>query len=137
MLLEELTERQSKVLKFIERTISSSGYPPTLREIGNAFGIRSTNGVNDHLRALMRKGYLAKEEGKSRTLKLLQPRSKRQMQHKDAHSIPIFNALKEAENTAQAKHLFAILDSETQQMTIFKKDINGAHAILAKFLLAL
>jgi repressor LexA len=57
------------VLKYIESSITERGYPPTLREIGNFMGIRSTNGVNDHLRALERKGYLAREDMKSRALR--------------------------------------------------------------------
>lgn len=57
------------VLKYIESSIVERGYPPTLREIGNFMGIRSTNGVNDHLRALERKGYLAREDMKSRALR--------------------------------------------------------------------
>src|SRR5690349_20694604 len=57
------------VLQYIESSISQRGYPPTLREIGNHMGIRSTNGVNDHLRALERKGYLAREDMKSRALR--------------------------------------------------------------------
>ena len=48
---------------------TSVGYPPTLREIGAHMGIRSTNGVNDHLRALERKGYLTREDMKSRALR--------------------------------------------------------------------
>jgi repressor LexA len=57
------------VLDFIESSILDRGYPPTLREIGNHMGIRSTNGVNDHLRALERKGYLLREDMKSRALR--------------------------------------------------------------------
>lgn len=68
--MEKLTERQQKVLDYIRDSIRQQGYPPTLREIGNQLGIRSTNGVNDHLRALERKGYLTRMDMKSRTLKL-------------------------------------------------------------------
>jgi repressor LexA len=67
--VQKLTDRQEMVLKYIESSISQRGYPPTLREIGNFMGIRSTNGVNDHLRALERKGYLAREDMKSRALR--------------------------------------------------------------------
>jgi repressor LexA len=58
-------------LDFIRKSIEERGYPPTLREIGEYMGIRSTNGVNDHLRALERKGYLRREDMKSRALKLV------------------------------------------------------------------
>jgi repressor LexA len=64
-----LTDRQREILEFITRSIGARGYPPTLREIGTHFGIRSTNGVNDHLRALEKKGYLQREDLKSRALR--------------------------------------------------------------------
>jgi repressor LexA len=67
-----LTKRQEQTLDFIRKSIEERGYPPTLREIGESMGIRSTNGVNDHLRALERKGYLRREDMKSRALKLVE-----------------------------------------------------------------
>lgn len=66
---ESLTLRQSQVLEFIKACIDERGYPPTLREIGGHLSIRSTNGVNDHLKALERKGYLKREDLKSRALR--------------------------------------------------------------------
>lgn len=66
-----LTKRQEQTLDFIRSSIKDRGYPPTLREIGEHMGIRSTNGVNDHLRALERKGYLRREDMKSRALRLV------------------------------------------------------------------
>jgi len=63
-----LTDRQLEVLRFIARQIEDAGYPPTIREIGEALEIRSTNGVNDHLKALERKGYLTRDPVKSRAL---------------------------------------------------------------------
>lgn len=68
---DELTDRQKEVLAFIQESITGRGYPPTLREIGERMGIRSTNGVNDHLKALEKKGYLAREDLKSRALRPL------------------------------------------------------------------
>jgi repressor LexA len=69
--MQGLTARQEQTLDFIRKSIEERGYPPTLREIGEYMGIRSTNGVNDHLRALERKGYLRREDMKSRALKLV------------------------------------------------------------------
>lgn len=63
---ERLTDRQREVLDFIQAKIQRDGYPPTIREIGDQLGIRSTNGVNDHLKALAKKGYLQRTEAKSR-----------------------------------------------------------------------
>jgi len=64
-----LTQRQRQALDYISNCLTERGYPPTLREIGEHMGIRSTNGVNDHLKALERKGYLVREELKSRALR--------------------------------------------------------------------
>jgi repressor LexA len=69
-----LTDRQREILEFITQSIRERGYPPTLREIGVQFGIRSTNGVNDHLRALEKKGHLLREDLKSRALRPVGPR---------------------------------------------------------------
>jgi len=69
--MQGLTKRQEQTLDFIRSSIRERGYPPTLREIGEHMGIRSTNGVNDHLRALERKGYLRREDMKSRALRVV------------------------------------------------------------------
>lgn len=66
---QPLTARQREALDYITYCLDERGYPPTLREIGEHMGIRSTNGVNDHLKALERKGYLVREELKSRALR--------------------------------------------------------------------
>ncbi|MBI3184122.1 MAG: transcriptional repressor LexA [Myxococcales bacterium] len=66
--MEELTDRQAEILTFILRETEVRGFPPTIREIGEEMDIRSTNGVNDHLKALERKGYLIRGEQQSRAL---------------------------------------------------------------------
>ncbi|NVJ04869.1 transcriptional repressor LexA [Myxococcus sp. AM001] len=66
--MEELTERQREILSFIVKETETRGFPPTIREIGEHMDIRSTNGVNDHLKALERKGYLNRGEQQSRSL---------------------------------------------------------------------
>jgi len=54
------TDRQRVVLTFVADFIHREGCPPTLREIGEHLSIRSTNGVNDHVEALERKGYFVR-----------------------------------------------------------------------------
>lgn len=63
-----LTSRQLEILRFVAGTTDARGYPPTLREIGAAFRISSTNGVSDHLKALLRRGVVSRETRRSRTL---------------------------------------------------------------------
>lgn len=68
---QPLTDRQRQVLDLITTSIASRGFPPTLREIGDSMGIRSTNGVSDHLRALEKKGWITRSEMKSRATRVI------------------------------------------------------------------
>jgi repressor LexA len=60
---DDLSPRQAEVLDVIRRAVERRGFPPTYREIGDALGISSTNGVADHVKALVRKGYIRKARG--------------------------------------------------------------------------
>lgn len=64
-MLEALTDRQKEIFDFISNHLIREGVSPSLREIGRYAGITSLNGVNDHLKALMRKGWL-RHSGKGR-----------------------------------------------------------------------
>jgi repressor LexA len=66
-----LTRRQQQILEFIARRHDESGYPPSRAEIAEHFGMRSLNGVKDHLKALDRKGYIELRDGVSRGIRLL------------------------------------------------------------------
>lgn len=68
----KLTSRQGEVLMYIRIFIADHGYAPTLREIGAFFGWTSTNATSDHLRSLIRKGYLTRARGKSRAMRVTQ-----------------------------------------------------------------
>ena len=65
-----LTERQQAIYDFLKEKIMNRGYGPTVREIGNHFGIRSPNGVMCHLKALERKGLITRESHMSRAIQL-------------------------------------------------------------------
>lgn len=60
--MDDLSPRQRDVLDFVQSTIAQRSIPPTYREIGDALGISSTNGVADHVKALVKKGYLKKAQ---------------------------------------------------------------------------
>src|SRR3954454_5990238 len=70
--LEALTARQREIYTFIKSKIQGRGYGPTVREIGNEFGIKSPNGVMCHLKALQKKGLIHREANMSRAIQLLQ-----------------------------------------------------------------
>jgi len=56
--MKRLTEKQKQILSYIRIYKVQTGQAPTVREIGDAFGIKSTNGVSDHLKAIEAKGRL-------------------------------------------------------------------------------
>jgi len=67
---EKLTRRQKEILDYIEKMITERGKSPTIREIGEKFGISSTNGVRAHLEVLMKKGYIRRQKMISRGIEL-------------------------------------------------------------------
>ena len=69
--MTDLNKRERAILKFIEKQINEKGYPPSVREIGKAVGLKSTATVHGYLAKLQEKGYIKKEQQKGRTLKLL------------------------------------------------------------------
>ncbi len=71
MVRDKLTNRQREILEYIERMITEFGKSPTIREIGEKFNIRSTNGVRTHLEALMKKGYIRRQSLVSRGIELV------------------------------------------------------------------
>jgi repressor LexA len=70
----QLTERQKEIYEFIRDKIERRGYGPTVREIGEGFGIKSPNGVMCHLKALEKKGLIIREEHAARAIQLVDHR---------------------------------------------------------------
>ena len=87
--MKGLTRRQRMVLDTINTVMSKRGYPPTIREIGEALGIKSTNGVNDHLKALERKGYLMRDRSKSRAIRVRSAAETGKSRNNNILSIPL------------------------------------------------
>ena len=95
---EELNKREKAILKFIEKQIKEKGYPPSVREIGKAVGLNSTATVHGYINKLKEKGYIAKEEQKGRTLKLLkggleEPKQKPFYGGKELAEVPVIGKI--------------------------------------------
>lgn len=71
-----LTEKQKRVLEFIEQFTKEHGYPPSVREIGAAVGLTSTATVHGYLERLEKKGYLDRAALKTRAMKVVHPEEK-------------------------------------------------------------
>ncbi len=68
--MKEITARQKEVLNFISSYSTANSYPPTVREIGEHFGV-SIRAVQDHIAALQKKGYISQVQKKSRSIRVL------------------------------------------------------------------
>ena len=64
-------EREQKILTFMRKELKAKGYPPTVREIGTALGIKSTSTVHKDIASLVEQGYLKKDPAKPRALMLV------------------------------------------------------------------
>ena len=71
--LKGLTMRQKKILECIQRSISSNGYPPSMREIGDVVGLASLSSVTHQLSQLEKQGYLRRDPKRPRAMEVLIP----------------------------------------------------------------
>ena len=67
----ELSVRQQEILELIAATVTDRGYPPSVREIGDAVGLSSPSTVHSHLSALVRAGYLRRDPSKPRAIEVI------------------------------------------------------------------
>ena len=68
---EKLSAKQEEILEFIKQEILSRGYPPSVRDICQAVGLKSTSSVHAHLEKLEEYGYIRRDPAKSRTIEIL------------------------------------------------------------------
>ena len=68
--MTDLTPRQRQVLEFVDAVVRRRGYPPSVREIGEAVGLSSSSTVHAHLAALQDKGYLTRDPTKPRAIEV-------------------------------------------------------------------
>ena len=68
--MNKLTRLEEEMLDYIKETIANEGYSPSVRDISTALGIKSTSTVHLHLHRLEELGYIQKEQGKSRTIRV-------------------------------------------------------------------
>ena len=71
--MEKLTDKQNSILQILKKLIAEKGYPPTVREIGEAAHLSSPATIHFHLSKLEEKGYIKKGDNKNRTIEILVP----------------------------------------------------------------
>lgn len=87
--MKELTSRQREILQFISDYIENNSFPPTVRETAAHFSV-SIKAIQDHFTALSKKGYLFKDEKRSRSLKILGNVNKKT---REGYKIPVLGSV--------------------------------------------
>jgi repressor LexA len=106
----ELTERQRQVLEFIDVEVRRRGYPPSVREIGEAVGLSSPSTVHAHLAALQDKGYLKRDPSKPRAIEVaLEPTTGAAVERRPARHVPLLGDVAAGTGVLAAENIEELL----------------------------
>jgi repressor LexA len=91
--MTDLTKRQRSILEYIRRTRDERGYPPSVREIGEAVGLASPSSVHAQLATLAARGYLAKDASKPRAIRVRMEESGVPVEQKQLQNVPVLGTV--------------------------------------------
>src|SRR6476646_5408174 len=101
-----LTPRQQQVLEFIDAEVRHRGYPPSVREIGEAVGLSSSSTVHAHLAALQDKGYLRRDPTKPRAIEIcFEPDSGAVVDRRPVRHVPLIGDVAAGTGTLAAENI--------------------------------
>jgi len=110
----ELTARQRQILDFIRSEIHRRGFPPSVREIGEAVGLSSSSTVHSHLAALEAKGLIRRDPAKPRALEVLDYRdTERGIDYENVQAVPLLGQIAAGEPLLAAENIEATLPLPT------------------------
>ncbi len=105
-LTPELTPRQRQVLEFIDAQVRERGYPPSVREIGEAVGLSSSSTVHAHLAALQEKGFLRRDPTKPRAIEVcFEAGSGSVVERRPARFVPLVGDVAAGTGVLAAEHI--------------------------------
>jgi repressor LexA len=105
-----LTDRQRQVLEFIDAEVRRRGYPPSVREIGEAVGLSSPSTVHAHLAALQDKGYLRRDPSKPRAIEVtLEPSTGASVERRPVRHVPLLGDVAAGTGVLAAEHVEELL----------------------------
>ncbi|EZP78155.1 LexA repressor [Parageobacillus genomosp. 1] len=87
--MTKLSKRQQQILDFIKKEVKTKGYPPSVREIGEAVGLASSSTVHGHLARLESKGYIRRDPTKPRAIEILDADFTASQEKEDVVSVPM------------------------------------------------
>lgn len=104
----ELTERQRQVLEFIRQKVAERGYPPSVREIGEAIGLNSPSTVHSHLNSLVEAGYIKRDPSKPRAIMVVEP-GEEPVRSSRTRDIPVLGRIAAGTPILAAEHVEDVL----------------------------
>ncbi|AGT31642.1 XRE family transcriptional regulator [Geobacillus genomosp. 3] len=87
--MTKLSKRQQQILEFIKQEVKTKGYPPSVREIGEAVGLASSSTVHGHLARLESKGYIRRDPTKPRAIEILDSDTEKAGEKGEIISVPV------------------------------------------------
>ncbi|ODA43010.1 transcriptional repressor LexA [Desulfosporosinus sp. BG] len=132
----DLSQRQMKILEFIKEEIRKKGYPPAVREIGEAVGLLSSSTVHGHLQTLEDKGYIRRDPTKPRAIEILDSSSETLESKKVIH-IPIIGHVTAGQPILAVENIegtFPVPDDLVRQDNVFMLRVQGESMIGAGIL---
>ena len=132
----DLSQRQTTILEFIKESIRKKGYPPAVREIGEAVGLLSSSTVHGHLQTLEDKGYIRRDPTKPRAIEILDSSSDELESKKVAH-IPIIGRVTAGQPILAVENIegtFPLPEDLVRQDNLFMLRVQGESMIGAGIL---
>ncbi|MGC7873111.1 transcriptional repressor LexA [Desulfosporosinus sp. SYSU MS00001] len=132
----DLSERQTRILDFIKQEIHKKGYPPSVREIGEAVGLLSSSTVHGHLQTLEDKGYIRRDPTKPRAIEILDGTSDALDSRKVVH-IPIIGRVTAGQPILAVENMegtFPLPADLVHQENVFMLRVQGESMIEAGIL---
>jgi len=129
-----LTMRQKQILQYIHDEVQAKGYPPSVREIGDAVGLQSSSSVHAQLRRLEEQGYLRRDPTKPRAIELLGAEG---TVAKSIRNVPIVGSVQAGEPVLAAENItdyFPIPKDFTDSESVFMLQVSGDSMINAGIL---
>jgi len=87
--MSDISDRQREILDLITSTVQRRGYPPSVREIGEAVGLSSPSTVHSHLSALVEAGFLRRDPTKPRAIEVVDPSDEYELRRAPVRDVPL------------------------------------------------
>lgn len=130
-----ISKKQSEILEYMKHEIIEKGYPPTVREICSAVGLKSTSSVHSHLETLEKNGYIRRDPTKPRAIEIVNDEFN--LVRREIRNIPMIGNVAAGQPILAEQNIrgyFSMLSDELPSGELFMLDVRGESMINAGIL---